>query len=107
MQIIRDGSTRPDPNYFGFIFTSNTGAIHDTRCAEDVISAKDISKYHSYDLSYFTDSDNDGWMNDISEQYRGGFCMDDGCDLTKVAFYFWTYRGKGSITINGLSLLTK
>jgi hypothetical protein len=97
------------PSFYGFIYKSNVGGYFDSRRG----GARP---------SPFRDSNGDGWIYNLSSDFDPsvivyeycvdglcgvGFCSETDCGIAKLSFYFWTPQGKGSMTINGLSLMTK
>lgn len=97
------------PSFYGFIYKSNVGGYFDSRRGGATPSP-------------FMDSNGDGWIYNLSSDFDPsvivyeycvdglcgvGFCSETDCGVAKLSFYFWTPKGKGSVTINGLSLMTK
>lgn len=97
------------PSFYGFIYKSNVGGYFDSRRGGATPSP-------------FMDSNGDGWIYNLSSDFDPsvivyeycvdglcgvGFCSETDCGIAKLSFYFWTPKGKGSVTINGLSLITE
>lgn len=98
------------PSFYGFFYESSTGGVIDTRKGGDRPSP-------------YTDSNGDGWVYNILDQFdhysyltyqqcvdglcTPMFCTETSCGVSKLSFYFWTPKGTGSMTINGMSLITQ